>query len=534
MILPEADADEALRAAERVRRAIAATDFPGRRAHDDLGRGLRPRTTPRTPTRSTAWPTAPSTGPSTAGATRCVRYSPDVGRGAVRPRAGRAAGAPAGAGERAAARAASSTRRTPPRAATPSGSATSARSSPRRSAGPPSAPPCCARRPGARRRQDRRPRRDPARARARSPTTSTPQLKEHAPLGGRIVGEALSPEQVSWVRGHHERWDGSGYPDGLRAEESPEGARILALADAWDVMTSERPYTTAPSTPAEAIAECRACAGTQFWPPAVDRPRAPARRRVIAAGPPARPGGGRGRRGSAVAGLLGLAVSRLNGEDEPARPGLRVVGRAPPAVITSACPPARAWPSRCASNHPAGHPATPPAPEARRTVTPVAPQAAVDSPPDADAGHRDGTPRPPAPPPDRARRSAARSGRRRPRRPWRRRRSSRRSSCRRPPPPPPVVDPQVSPTAPVVTPPVTPPPVAAPPAEEPPAEKPPGDEPPVQEPPVDQPPVKGPPVKDPPVKDPPAEYHGGGEHSGAPQRDVGTTKACDGGDAARS
>ena len=71
-------------------------------------------------------------------------------------------------------------------------------------------------------------------------------MKEHAELGARIVREALTPEQVSWVRGHHERWDGNGYPDALRAEECPEGARIMALADAWDVMTSDRTYTSCP------------------------------------------------------------------------------------------------------------------------------------------------------------------------------------------------------------------------------------------------------------------------------------------------
>jgi diguanylate cyclase (GGDEF)-like protein/PAS domain S-box-containing protein len=94
-------------------------------------------------------------------------------------------------------------------------------------------------------------------------------LREHARLGATIVGEALSPEQVSWVRGHHERWDGNGYPDGLKAEECPEGARIIALADAWDVMTSERPYATVPLSSADAIVECRAQAGSRFWPRAV-------------------------------------------------------------------------------------------------------------------------------------------------------------------------------------------------------------------------------------------------------------------------
>ena len=95
------------------------------------------------------------------------------------------------------------------------------------------------------------------------------QVKEHAELGARIVAEALTPEQVSWVRSHHERWGGGGYPAGLMAERIPEGARIMALADAWDVMTSNRPYRAGVATPAEAIAECRAAAGDQFWPPNV-------------------------------------------------------------------------------------------------------------------------------------------------------------------------------------------------------------------------------------------------------------------------
>ena len=95
-------------------------------------------------------------------------------------------------------------------------------------------------------------------------------MRAHADVGSRIVREALTSEQVAWVRGHHERWDGNGYPDGLTAEESPEGARILAVAEAWDVMTSERPYSPVPRTPVEAIAECRAHAGTQFWAPAVE------------------------------------------------------------------------------------------------------------------------------------------------------------------------------------------------------------------------------------------------------------------------
>jgi diguanylate cyclase (GGDEF)-like protein/putative nucleotidyltransferase with HDIG domain len=94
------------------------------------------------------------------------------------------------------------------------------------------------------------------------------QVKEHAVLGANIAAEVLDDEQVDWIRHHHERWDGRGYPDGLAGSDTAEGARILALADAWDVMTSRRGYS-APLAPAAAMAECRAHAGSQFAPDAV-------------------------------------------------------------------------------------------------------------------------------------------------------------------------------------------------------------------------------------------------------------------------
>jgi diguanylate cyclase (GGDEF)-like protein/putative nucleotidyltransferase with HDIG domain len=90
----------------------------------------------------------------------------------------------------------------------------------------------------------------------------------HSALGAEMLSDVLSPEQASWVRAHHERWDGLGYPDGLAGEAVPEGARILHLADAWDVMTSNRPYV-APMVPEVALAECRRLAGAQFWEAAV-------------------------------------------------------------------------------------------------------------------------------------------------------------------------------------------------------------------------------------------------------------------------
>jgi HD-GYP domain-containing protein (c-di-GMP phosphodiesterase class II) len=67
------------------------------------------------------------------------------------------------------------------------------------------------------------------------------------------------------VRNHHERWDGKGYPDGLAGERIPKLARIVAVADAFDAMTTDRPYR--PALPLEvAFAEIRDKAGTQFDP----------------------------------------------------------------------------------------------------------------------------------------------------------------------------------------------------------------------------------------------------------------------------
>jgi HD-GYP domain-containing protein (c-di-GMP phosphodiesterase class II) len=67
------------------------------------------------------------------------------------------------------------------------------------------------------------------------------------------------------VRSHHERSDGLGYPDGLSGAAIPDGARILAVADAWDAMTSVRVYGV-PRSPIAALAEVRSCAGSQFDP----------------------------------------------------------------------------------------------------------------------------------------------------------------------------------------------------------------------------------------------------------------------------
>jgi diguanylate cyclase (GGDEF)-like protein len=104
------------------------------------------------------------------------------------------------------------------------------------------------------------------------------QLREHPRLGADIASEVLTPEQVAWIRSHHERPDGRGFPDGLAAEAIPLGARLLALADAWDGMTCPRAGQP-PMTTEQALTACRAGAGTQFAHEAVA-----ALERVLAAG----------------------------------------------------------------------------------------------------------------------------------------------------------------------------------------------------------------------------------------------------------
>lgn len=99
-------------------------------------------------------------------------------------------------------------------------------------------------------------------------------VKEHARLGAEIAAEILSTRQTAWLRGHHERLDGSGYPDGLADDEIPLGARILAAADAFDVMTIERSYSSG-RRPSEAVAELERHAGTQFDPAVVAVFRSP-------------------------------------------------------------------------------------------------------------------------------------------------------------------------------------------------------------------------------------------------------------------
>lgn len=91
-------------------------------------------------------------------------------------------------------------------------------------------------------------------------------IKKHPALGAMILSQFKAMKPVMpLVYYHHERWDGTGYPAGLLGEDIPLGARILAITDAYDAMTSQRPYRQ-PRTHAETLAEISVCAGTQFDP----------------------------------------------------------------------------------------------------------------------------------------------------------------------------------------------------------------------------------------------------------------------------
>jgi len=96
------------------------------------------------------------------------------------------------------------------------------------------------------------------------------KVKQHAPLGALIIiSEAEALQQLApIVRHHHERFDGSGYPDGLADEKIPLEARILSVVDVFDAMTHERSYRKALSRE-EAVAELKRGAGTQFDPAVV-------------------------------------------------------------------------------------------------------------------------------------------------------------------------------------------------------------------------------------------------------------------------
>jgi putative two-component system response regulator len=95
-------------------------------------------------------------------------------------------------------------------------------------------------------------------------------VKYHPEIGEHILTPIVEDEEVlKMVRHHHEHYDGTGFPDGLSGEQIPLGARILALADSYDAMTSERPYREAVGV-RTACAEIERSKGTQFDPEVAD------------------------------------------------------------------------------------------------------------------------------------------------------------------------------------------------------------------------------------------------------------------------
>lgn len=92
----------------------------------------------------------------------------------------------------------------------------------------------------------------------------------HSTVSEKILNPILKDVDIlGFVKHHHEFWDGSGRPDGLKGLDIPYGARILTVADAFDAITSDRPYRSA-RTVSYAVEEIKRCSGTQFDPEVVD------------------------------------------------------------------------------------------------------------------------------------------------------------------------------------------------------------------------------------------------------------------------
>lgn len=95
-------------------------------------------------------------------------------------------------------------------------------------------------------------------------------MRAHSEIGAEFVSSFPSLRSIApLIRGHHERWDGQGYPDGLVGAEIPLGARLISVVDAYIAMTEDRSYQKARSQLA-AVAELQRCAGTQFDPLVVE------------------------------------------------------------------------------------------------------------------------------------------------------------------------------------------------------------------------------------------------------------------------
>jgi diguanylate cyclase (GGDEF)-like protein/putative nucleotidyltransferase with HDIG domain len=91
------------------------------------------------------------------------------------------------------------------------------------------------------------------------------EMRSHVTIGHAIVSAAELEEQAYWILHHHEHYDGTGYPDRMRGDEIPLESRIILVADAFEAMTSDRPYRTGRSAE-DALAELYRHSGTQFDP----------------------------------------------------------------------------------------------------------------------------------------------------------------------------------------------------------------------------------------------------------------------------
>ncbi|MFS8639292.1 MAG: HD-GYP domain-containing protein [Symbiobacteriaceae bacterium] len=92
-------------------------------------------------------------------------------------------------------------------------------------------------------------------------------IRRHPATGAQLVKRVTGSSRIAaWVRSHHERWDGAGYPDGLAGPAIPLGSRVLAVADAFDAMVVGRPYHRRRITVEAALEEIEHQAGRQFDP----------------------------------------------------------------------------------------------------------------------------------------------------------------------------------------------------------------------------------------------------------------------------
>jgi HD-GYP domain-containing protein (c-di-GMP phosphodiesterase class II) len=98
---------------------------------------------------------------------------------------------------------------------------------------------------------------------AKLDTAEWNEMKDHPLTGEKILEPVLEGDLLRVIRSHHERVDGKGYPDGLKGDEIDLTAQIVSLADAYDAMTSLRPYRK-PLTPEDAVNEIKSAGGTQF------------------------------------------------------------------------------------------------------------------------------------------------------------------------------------------------------------------------------------------------------------------------------